>query len=170
MNSSSSPAGTSKMLIKVTLMVLALLPPWCQPETGLVVTLTVMLSSRRCCQTRCLAVMPDLGVPGECRVCSLRFAARFGPGLWPGPRRQARRVGRGLRAQGWVPKMLSAERLERIFGCPCGWRGRHGQCAAFRPGRCDILVAPCATGARVSAWPWCWRARQRDTAGTAGGR
>lgn len=24
-----------------------------------------------------------------------------------------------------------AERLERIFGCPCGWRGRHGQCAAF---------------------------------------
>jgi len=26
-----------------------------------------------------------------------------------------------------------AERLERIFGCPCGWRGRAGQCAAFRP-------------------------------------
>ena len=29
--------------------------------------------------------------------------------------------------------MLSAKRLERIFGCPCGWRGRPGQCAAFRP-------------------------------------
>jgi hypothetical protein len=25
--------------------------------------------------------------------------ARFGPGLWPGPRRQARWVGRGLRGQ-----------------------------------------------------------------------
>ena len=26
------------------------------------------------------------------------------------------------------------------------------------------------SGARLTAWPWCWRARQRDTAGTAGGR
>ena len=41
--------------------------------------------------------------------------------------------------QGWVLKILSAERLERIFGCPCGWRGRPGQCAAFRPHRCDVL-------------------------------
>ena len=30
---------------------------------------------------------------------------------------------------------------ERIFGCPCGWRGRPGQCAAFRPRRCDFLPA-----------------------------
>ena len=28
--------------------------------------------------------------------------ACFGPGLWPGPRRQARWVGRGLRRQGWA--------------------------------------------------------------------
>ena len=35
--------------------------------------------------------------------------------------------------------------------------------------RCDIFPAPGARGARVAAWPWCWRARQRDTAGTAGG-
>jgi hypothetical protein len=48
---------------------------------------------------------------------------------------------RRLRTQGWVPKMLAAERLEKIFGCPCGWRGRPGQCAAFRPGDCDILPA-----------------------------
>ena len=25
----------------------------------------------------------------------------------------------------------------RSTGCPCGWRGRPGQCAAFRPGGCD---------------------------------
>ncbi len=59
--------------------------------------------------------------------------APFGPGLWPGPCRQARWAGRGLPGQGWVLKIVSAERLERIFGCPCGWRERPGQCASFRP-------------------------------------
>jgi hypothetical protein len=44
-----------------------------------------------------------------------------------------------------------AERLERIFGCPCGWRGRPGQCAAFRPSYCDIFTAIGAPGARVTA-------------------
>ncbi len=63
-----------------------------------------------------------------------------------------------------------AERLERIFGCPCGWRGRPGQCAAFRPGDGDIFTAPGPLGARVTGWLSCWRARQRDTAGTASGR
>jgi len=38
------------------------------------------------------------------------------------------------------------------------------------PARCDILPATGALGATLTAWPWCWRARQRDTAGTAGGR
>jgi hypothetical protein len=59
----------------------------------------------------------------------------------------------------------------RAAGCgaPLGWRGRPGQCAAFRPGGCDIRPAIGAPGARLSAWSWCWRARQRDTAGTAGG-
>ncbi len=37
------------------------------------------------------------------------------------------------------------------------------------PSGCDIFTAPGALGATVTAWPWCWRARQRDTAGTAGG-
>ena len=35
-----------------------------------------------------------------------------------------------LRAQGWGLKMLSAERLERILGCPCGWRGGPVRCEA----------------------------------------
>jgi len=47
---------------------------------------------------------------------------------------------------------------------------RPGQCAASRLGYCDILPATGALGAMLTAWPWCWRARQRDTAGTAGGR
>jgi hypothetical protein len=47
--------------------------------------------------------------------------ARFGPGLWLGPRRQARRGGRGSARKGWVPKMLSAERFVRS-----GWRGSSG--------------------------------------------
>ncbi len=35
---------------------------------------------------------------------------------------------------------------------------------------CDILTATGALGATLTAGSWCWRARQRDTAGTAGGR
>jgi len=54
--------------------------------------------------------------------------------------------------QGWVLKILSAERLERIFGCPCGWRGRPGQCAAFRPGDRAFSPATGASGARLKAW------------------
>jgi hypothetical protein len=57
---------------------------------------------------------------------------------WPWPSGPPGR--QWLRAQGWVPKMLSAERLESIFGCPCGWRGRHGQCAAFRSG--ELTFSP----------------------------
>ena len=32
---------------------------------------------------------------------------------------------------------------------------------------CDTFPATDALGAMLTAWPWCWRARQRDTAGTA---
>jgi hypothetical protein len=53
---------------------------------------------------------------------------------------------------------------------PLGWRGQSGQCAAFRLDRCDIFPAIGALGVTLTAWSWCWRARQRDTAGTAGGR
>ena len=65
-------------------------------------TLMAILSSRRCFQTRCLAVTPDLGgvpqqVPGL--LTEVR-RARFGPGLWPGPCRQARWAGRDSRVNG----------------------------------------------------------------------
>jgi hypothetical protein len=90
-------------------------------------------------------------------------ADRAWPLAWPSPSGPPGR--QRLRAQGWVPKMLSAERLERIFGCPCGWRGRPGQCAAFQPRRCDIFTASGPSGAGTSAWPWCWRARQRGYGG-----
>src|SRR3974390_1180868 len=43
-----------------------------------------------------------------------------------------------------------AERLARIFGCPCGWRGRRGQCAAFRPGTCDAFARRLAHLARMT--------------------
>jgi hypothetical protein len=41
-----------------------------------------------------------------------------------------------------------AERLERIFGCPCAWRGRPGQCAAVRPCACDPFARRLARLAR----------------------
>jgi len=47
--------------------------------------------------------------PERCKeVCR----APIGPGLWPGPRRQARWAGIGSGAQGWVPKILFAARLK----------------------------------------------------------
>ncbi len=91
--------------------------------------------------------------PDRCRVCcgGLPRAHRAWPLAWPSPSGPPGR--QRLRAQGWVPKMLSAERSERIFGCPCGWRGRLGQCAAFRPGDCDLRTAMGALRASVTAWP-----------------
>ncbi len=53
--------------------------------------------------------------------------------------------------QGWVLKILSAERLERIFGCPCRWKGRPGQCAAFRP-RAGDLSGDRVARACLTAW------------------
>jgi hypothetical protein len=55
-------------------------------------------------------------------------------------------------------RAVRAERLEGIFGCPCRWRGRPGQCAAFRPVTLTFSGAG-APGARVTAWSCCWRAR-----------
>ena len=43
--------------------------------------------------------------------------------------------------------------------------GQPGQCAAFRPGGCDILPATGAFGATLTAWSWCWQARQRGYGG-----
>ena len=38
------------------------------------------------------------------------------------------------------------------------------------PPRAGIVTAHGALVAQVTAWLWCWRARQRETAGTADGR
>ena len=51
--------------------------------------------------------------------CLIRLSVRcacFGPGLWPGPCRQAGWAGSD--AQGRVPEIVSAKRLETTFGCP----------------------------------------------------
>jgi hypothetical protein len=48
---------------------------------------------------------------------------------------------------------VCAKRLERIFGCPCGWRGRPGQCAAFRPGARDLLPGDRHTWRETTARP-----------------
>ena len=92
--------------------------------------------------------------------------APIGPGLWPGPRRQARWAGRGLRGQ------RRAAGASRAAGCgaPLRLEGPARTMRGVPPRRCDIFTALGASGAWSSAWPWCWRARQRDTAGTAGGR
>ena len=68
--------------------------------------------------------------------------APIGPGLWPGPRRQAR------------------------------WAGGASPDNARRsgPAGCGIFTVFGVPGVSASAWSWCWRARQRDTARTAGGR
>jgi hypothetical protein len=46
--------------------------------------------------------------------------------------------------------------VSRVHGAPSarrgGWRGRPGQCVAFRPGSWDILLATAAPGATVTAW------------------
>ena len=47
---------------------------------------------------------------------------------------------------------------------PLGWRGQPGQCAAPAAVTFSRRPRTCREG---DGWPWCWRARQRDTAGTA---
>jgi hypothetical protein len=57
--------------------------------------------------SRMVLILPDMAVTSteNLALCLWRLLvekvrrARFGPGLWPGPRRQARWVGRGLQGQ-----------------------------------------------------------------------
>jgi hypothetical protein len=87
--------------------------------------------------------------------------ARLGPGLRPGPRRQARWGGRGSARKGGTH--------------PCGWRGRPGQCAAFRPGGCRLSPGDPRTRrdadgrdqlASRGNWGRCGGDRLRPVAGT----
>jgi hypothetical protein len=87
--------------------------------------------------------------------------ARSGPGLWPGPRRQARWAGRGSRVKG-LPEGTRPE------GAPLTLEGpaqtmRGAPVLALRQ-----FTACGAPGATLTAWARCWRARQRDTAGHPG--
>ena len=94
-----------------------------------------------------------------------------------------------LRAQGWGLKMLSAERLERILGCPCGWRGGPVRCEAppgaeisltflGRPGgepQAPLLCGACTVASEdsggagvrgtLSAWNGSWNGRPRNSSG-----
>src|SRR5690349_3092466 len=60
----------------------------------------------------------------------------------------------------------------RAVGAPLTLEGpaRTMRGAPVRPAGRDILTAHGSLGASASAWSWCWRARQWDTTGTAGGR
>ncbi len=62
--------------------------------------------------------------------------ARFGPGLWPGPCRQARRVGRGLQGQ---RRAAGASRASGMRSTVEAGGADPGQCAAgFRPDACGL--------------------------------
>jgi len=92
--------------------------------------------------------------------------ARFGPGLWPGPRRQARWVGRGLQRSRAGPEDRFCEAFRNDLRVPLTLEGADPDNARRSgPRRCDILPATGAIGVTLTAWPWCWRARQQDTAG-----
>ncbi len=58
-----------------------------------------------------------VGLPTEVR------RARFGPGLWPGPRRQARRVGRGLRRSRVGPEDRFCEAVRNDLRVPLTLEG-----------------------------------------------
>jgi hypothetical protein len=96
--------------------------------------------------------------------------APCGPGLWPGPRCQARWAGRGLRRSRVGPEDRFCGAVRNDLRVPLTLEGPARTMRGVPPHRCDIFTAPGAFGANASAWSWCWRARQRDTAGTAGGR
>jgi len=94
-----------------------------------------------------LALRADLRAESQVR------RARFGPGLWPGPRRQARRVGRGLRCSRAGPKIVSAEWLETILGALDA--GGADPDNARRSGLVPVTFpAACAPGARTTAWSY----------------
>jgi len=95
-----------------------------------------------------------------------RFAARLS-GLASGLVLAVRPAGSALGLQG----QRRAAGASRAAGCKAPLRpeGPTRTMGGVPPCRRDIFPATGTFGARVTAWPWCWRARQRDAAGTAGG-
>jgi len=106
---------------------------------------------------------PGFGVTA--RLAGLPRAFRAWPLAWPSPVRPAgwqRSPGSTARRRR-VPRS-GMRRTLRLEGPARIMRGVPARRAA------TSSQAPDAPGARVTAWPWRWRARQRDTAGNAGGR
>ena len=84
--------------------------------------------------------------------------ALIGPGLWPGPRRQARWVGRGLRRSRAGPEDRFCEAVRNDLRVPLTLEGPTRTMRGVpAPGRCDIFTTSGALGAMVTAWSWCWR-------------
>ncbi len=87
-----------------------------------------------------------------------RFAARFGPGLWPGPRRQARWAGRGFqgqrraagasRAAGCEAPLRLEEPARTMRGVPARWLWHSfGDWRTLREGdRPAVVLAGAAAG------------------------
>jgi hypothetical protein len=112
-----------------------------------------------------LARLPDW--PGPCphhqnAACSMRHTrgsprvCRAWPPAWPspsGPQGRQRSPRERVGPEDSFCGAGCAERLERIFGCPCGWRGWPGQCAAFRTRSRDFLTAPGTFDVRTGARP-----------------
>ena len=61
--------------------------------------------------------------PGTCPVSLGGCRAPIGPGLWPGPRRQARRVGRGLRRSRVGPEDRFCEAVRNDLRVPLTLEG-----------------------------------------------
>jgi hypothetical protein len=64
----------------------------------------------------------------------------IGPGLWPGPRRQARWAGRGLRRSRAGPEDRFCEAVRNDLRVPLTLEGP-ARTMRGRPGRCDIFTA-----------------------------
>ena len=73
----------------------------------------------------------------------------FGPGIWPGPCRQACLAGRGSRVKG-----LRLRSKRRAVGAPLRLEGPARTMRGVLARRSDTFTAPGASGAVLTAWPW----------------
>jgi hypothetical protein len=80
--------------------------------------------------------------------------ALFGPGLWPGPRRQARWAGRGLRRSRVGPEDRFCEAVRNDLQVPLTLEGPARTMRGAPSRSCDTFMAIGALGVTPSAWPW----------------
>ena len=91
------------------------------------------------------------------------------PGLWPGPRRQARWVGRGLRRSRVGPGDRFCEAVRNDLRVPLTLEGPTRTMRGVPARRCDISGDRC-TRRDVDGLAVVLAGAAGDTAGTAGGR